>query len=522
MEPAGLPDEWPKVDPVNIDPLFFCPKCEKIMFNPHQGDDCGCQYCFKCLDELLKQGSKCLSCHLAFASDHKIPDKYVLKKISNLVVKCVEADCRFTGKLSDYRIHYQEHSKNPKNNCPHCSKAYPSKELLAKHLDYATGDCKNQLFACPYEKLGCDLLKSSGGQGSIKKPRTDDVAGAHEKMDVESNEGKKTREDIENHLQANVKFHLDLLNFSTEKNIDALKKSISSMAAELDKARSGNMGGGSLDSSVQGEASGFLKSGAATYKDDMSMDIGDSTSSNARGQQIEDLKIQLSMIDTAQKAFSGDITKLLKNYHLLKAENEKQREMINEYKAQSQDLQKTQALTQVSMLALEERLINQEKVSYNGTLLWKITNVNERIQEAKQGRQTSFYSPPFYTSRNGFKMCARIYLNGDGNGRNTHLSLFFVLLRGESDSLLRWPFRQKVTFTLIDQSLSESKEHIIDAFRPDPNSSSFRRPISEMNIASGLPLFCPLAKLMSTDHEYIKDNTMFIKIIVDVKDLQEI
>ncbi len=95
-------------------------------------------------------------------------------------------------------------------------------------------------------------------------------------------------------------------------------------------------------------------------------------------------------------------------------------------------------------------------------------------------------------------------------------------MRGEYDSLLRWPFRQKVTFILIDQSLSESKENIYDAFRPDPNSSSFRRPISEMNIASGLPVFCPLGKLMSAEHEYIKDNTMFIKIIVDTKDLPEI
>ncbi len=67
--------------------------------------------------------------------------------------------------------------------------------------------------------------------------------------------------------------------------------------------------------------------------------------------------------------------------------------------------------------------------------------------------------------------------------------------------------------------MSESRENVYDAFRPDPNSSSFRRPESEMNIASGLPCFCPLGKLMSPEHEYIKDNTMFIRISVDTKDL---
>ena len=54
--------------------------------------------------------------------------------------------------------------------------------------------------------------------------------------------------------------------------------------------------------------------------------------------------------------------------------------------------------------------------------------------------------PPaaFYTSRYGYKMCLRIYLNGDGTGRGTHLSLFFVVMKGPNDALLRWPFNQKV------------------------------------------------------------------------------
>ena len=56
----------------------------------------------------------------------------------------------------------------------------------------------------------------------------------------------------------------------------------------------------------------------------------------------------------------------------------------------------------------------------------------------------SLYSQPFYTDRYGYKMCGRVYLNGDGMGKGTHLSLFFVLMRGEYDALLEWPFRQKV------------------------------------------------------------------------------
>jgi len=42
-------------------------------------------------------------------------------------------------------------------------------------------------------------------------------------------------------------------------------------------------------------------------------------------------------------------------------------------------------------------------------------------------------------------MCARLYLNGDGMGKGTHVSLFFVVMRGAYDALLKWPFRQKVS-----------------------------------------------------------------------------
>ena len=102
-------------------------------------------------------------------------------------------------------------------------------------------------------------------------------------------------------------------------------------------------------------------------------------------------------------------------------------------------------------------------------------------------------------------MCARIYLNGDETGQNTHVSLFFVVMRGQFDGMLKWPFTQKVTLMFLDQN---NRDHVIDAFRPDPTSSSFKRPSSEMNIASGCPLFLPLAKL-DNPSSYVKENAAF-------------
>ena len=172
------------------------------------------------------------------------------------------------------------------------------------------------------------------------------------------------------------------------------------------------------------------------------------------------------------------------------------------------------ALRNVMLTDLDEYVRQQEVSSHDGILLWKITEFSKKRQDAVSGHQTSFYSPSFFTSRYGYKMCARIYLNGDGIGKGTHISVFFVVMRGEYDALLRWPFRQKVTFMLLDQN---NVEHVIDSFRPDPNSSSFQRPRRETNIASGCPTFCPLSEL--NDHAYVRDDTMFLKVIVDTTDL---
>ena len=97
------------------------------------------------------------------------------------------------------------------------------------------------------------------------------------------------------------------------------------------------------------------------------------------------------------------------------------------------------------------------------------------------------------------------------------MSLFIVIMRGDNDALLSWPFRQRITFKLLDQ---DRIADVSETFRPDPNSSSFQRPRSDMNIASGCPMFCSHSSLRSRG--YIRDDTIFIKVIVDTVGLAAI
>lgn len=285
-------------------------------------------------------------------------------------------------------------------------------------------------------------------------------------------------ESLENHLLKNIKEHLSIIKRYVHTSITQVTNDSQLVKNEIER----------IKSNINDHTANFNKTERNTLNDNIE----------------SDLLQQVVSIENLKKKYEE-----LEEKYVTKND-------VNE------NIQKILTLTQSQVINLEQELFNQRHATYNGVLVWKITHVREKFQDAISGRQVSHYSPPFYSSQYGYKMCTRIYLNGDGVARNTHVSLFFVICKGEHDSLLKWPFKQKITFILLDQSTNESKENIVEAFRPDSNSNSFKRPTSDMNIASGIPLFCSLQKLRSNEHEYIKDDTIFIKIIVDCRDTIDI
>ena len=65
-----------------------------------------------------------------------------------------------------------------------------------------------------------------------------------------------------------------------------------------------------------------------------------------------------------------------------------------------------------------------ENTSYNGRLVWKIDDIVKRLGNAINGKIIALHSAPTFTDVYGYKFCGRLYLNGDGVGRCTRVSLF--------------------------------------------------------------------------------------------------
>ena len=159
--------------------------------------------------------------------------------------------------------------------------------------------------------------------------------------------------------------------------------------------------------------------------------------------------------------------------------------------------------------ALKEQL----RLNANGTFVWKLEDFDKTVNDIAAGSTSNFFfSDSFYTApKNGYKLRAKIYPCGDGQGLNTHVSLFIQVLKGEDDDHMAWPMKKQVTFEVLD------KEHApyegrADSFGTNPDSSSFQKPTSEKNIASGCPVFLPMADVHNLLHE---DGCLYIRIKVE-------
>ena len=158
---------------------------------------------------------------------------------------------------------------------------------------------------------------------------------------------------------------------------------------------------------------------------------------------------------------------------------------------------------------LEERIDALENKT--GVYLWKIRGFHEILQQAKAGKTVVIKSAPFYTSEFGYKVRMCLYPNGDGKAKNSHLSIFICIMKGDHDSILQWPFSKQVTFTLIDPKESpEDRKNISLTLQKQGKGDWNSRPNTDENSESmGFPLFVSHDKLMESG--YILDDSIFIK-----------
>ena len=204
---------------------------------------------------------------------------------------------------------------------------------------------------------------------------------------------------------------------------------------------------------------------------------------------------------------------------------------VHELKGMVKDIAKTKlVLLQSKVASLESTLLANVKqprkaksiLPVKAIQTQKAINFKFKVEDFSQLKNSSdeMYSPAFYTSPGGYKMCILVYANGNGDGEGNHVSVFTSLMRGENDDHLPWPFTGTATVELLNQ-LEDNNHHSSKTTFPHDDEVSER--VTEGEIASngyGDQCYIPHSSLGYDEAkhcQYLKDDCLYFSVKVDAE-----
>ncbi|XP_028664597.2 TNF receptor-associated factor 2 [Erpetoichthys calabaricus] len=520
-----------------LEQKYLCRQCKLILRRPYQAG-CGHRFCAFCFKQIISSGPQhCLACadegvvEDLLDTNSAFPDNAARREIENLPAVCSNPGCVWKGSIREYEASHEGQCEFQRIECDACKQMIRSCDK-ERHMERE----------CPERSLNCRYCKTIFNFKDIKAH--DEICLKYPMHCEGCGKKKIPREKFYDHAKSCGKYkspchfkgvgcpviveneklaeheiqgnreHMRLLLAAVE-SLKFLneEKMVSNLLAPRSKPRGLDFCVQNLDECLiggslycdpdEGFASNILPSVDKQY--------------HRHQTRYDDLAQKLATFENIVCVLNREVEKNSLTLEAYSRQRGLDQEKIDYLTSKVRQMERSVSLKDLAIAEMEQKLQEHEHSTHDGVFIWKINDFSRKRQEAVAGRMPAIFSPVFYTSKYGYRMCLRLYLNGDGTGRGTHLSLFFVVMKGKWDALLKWPFNQKVTLMLLDQN---NREHIIDAFRPDITSSSFQRPNSEMNIASGCPLFCPLHKLdCKSASAYLQEDTIFIKAIVDLTGL---
>jgi len=110
---------------------------------------------------------------------------------------------------------------------------------------------------------------------------------------------------------------------------------------------------------------------------------------------------KLPIIEGVITVLNRELEKMTVDVEALERQRRAERELVDSMDRKVRAMERMMAMKDATINELSIRLTSVEQTSYDGTLLWRVSEVKTKRQEAQSGRVTSVYSPPFFTSRTG-------------------------------------------------------------------------------------------------------------------------
>ena len=142
----------------------------------------------------------------------------------------------------------------------------------------------------------------------------------------------------------------------------------------------------------------------------------------------------------------------------------------------------------------------------SGTAQFTISEYSKRKQ-----LNNRYYSPPFTTSPQGYRLCLEVFANGYYNGKGSHLSIGAYIMKGQHDDNLQWPFTGTIIIELLNWL--EDKGHYKRTLEIDINCDFARVTKGEYgNVAGYHQLISQFSLNSSTNPQYLYQDCIRVRV----------
>ena len=521
---------------------YQCPICTEPLTEPYLSIECGHHLCRQCRDRLLSIGkTECPTCREPDALTNAVLEKYLQRVVKSLKVRCSDykEGCEWVGELrdlydhldpakgrcviacpfpclfcssryarrSEMREHSHRHCHKRMISCENCGyyntftivteKHYPicpwspidcpnqhcPVEGLRRHqLEQHLNECSHQLVDCP--NTGCSV-RLPRGEMKLHTLQQHNLVLEETNQAVAINPATVSPQYLYN--QAPMEFVI--CNFSEKK--EANEEWFSSPFYTQNRGYKFRL---NVYPNGDGRGSGSHLSVYAALM---------------RGEYDNEL----------EWLFEGDIrVELLnwradKNHHLCTISFNRYTDpyssrvtdkKIGPCLGSPQFISHTDlALTTNSEYLRDDYLKLRVSLS---TCMFTISEYSKRRQFNNQ-----YFSPSFTTSPQGYRLCLRVDANGNGSGKNSHLSIYVLIMKGQYDDRLQWPFTGTIIIELLNWL--EDKGHYKRTRSIDKNNDFVRVTEREYGMSAGYHQFISLSSLnSSTNPQYLYKDCIRVRV----------
>ena len=551
---------------------LFCLLCSSIAQQPQQTMCCGRIYCNACFNQHMQSSNKCPKCQknvtsfTDLMSERRIKDLQVscenkrngckwkgrLRELSDHVAQCelTTVQCRNTGcEMRCYRKLMEQHERDECLHrpyvCLHCDTQGPFNIISGEHLmtctrvpipcpnegcsEFIPRDslvahseiCPKQKVTCPYAPIGC----------------SEEIA----------------RDRLEDHKQDSMRTHLDLaiirLQLLSEKpeqeqyapivfKVENFQENWTNnswwyspsfythmrgyklcLGVKIRGHKEGQnthtslyalITGGENDENLVWPFRGELEieilnqlENRGHYKETISFSQTSATISNSRvalsGRSEKGLGSPY-FIPHDQLGFNGDLYRqyLKDDCLFLKVKQ------VSVYESNRSWLGSSLAGTQANERDLQEAVLETRTPPIVLTL-----SHFEQMKTKSKG----WFSSPFYSHVNGYKLCLCVYPNGVREGAGNHVSVYVYLMKGKNDAHLTWPFCGSITVELLNQKSDQTHHKGVIRFS-DMQANVFNSRVvdGERGSGYGMTTFISHTQLAGTPQtQYLKSDSIIFR-----------